>query len=441
MANKPTALTEEQKQLILKARRDVWDWAQQRMKDGKGSASSNLAQWWKEHGVKEEGSWDALAAKAAGSDKFMDSVPDYLKTDPNFLSLPRDMQEMAVYTDTIQKADDADKAQKLSQAFEIAAQQADPYWKSIIRIAQDDTLRAFEEAQGDYTSSLERQQRNMQEIQQDLATNKEYLSLTQQQELSSMASNLQDYQAAYERNKQFYDADTAAKLTRTDADYNKQVEDITRNKEYLTGEEQGQLDKLKRDHTANQGNIINSAADAGLTFSTKRDIAMSRLGTETTGLVESTRRQFGNQIQAANADLAYAEKIKQMTQGDAERENVQRQAEILQGLQTAQRKTQEQQTQVQTDYAKQIADLETAASRGDTEAQAQIADLQRKLGESVTGIGRAAETQLGTANLPALPGYTPLGDVTGQVYEQKVADTAQRQEAIYNELTGKSLPV
>jgi hypothetical protein len=377
----------------------------------------------------------------AAVDTFMDSVPDYLKTDPNFLALPRDMQEMAVYTDTIQKSDDADKAQKLSEAFDIAVQQADPYWKSIIRVAQDDTLRAFEEAQGDYTSSLERQQRNMAEIQQDLATNKEYLSLQQQQELSSMAGDLQDIQTQYDRNKQYYDADTAAKITRTDTDYNKQVEDITRNKEYLGAEEQGQLDKLKQDYTANRGNIINEASNTGLTFSTKRDVAMSRLGAENTGLVESTKRQFGNQIAAANSDLAYAEKVKQMTQGDVERENVQRQAEILQGLQTAQRKSEEQKLSMQTDYAKQIADLETAAARGDTEAQANIADLQRKLGESVTGIGRAAETQLGTANLPELPGYTPLGDVTGQVYEDKTADTAKRQEAIYNELTGNSLPV
>lgn len=379
------------------------------------------------------------------NDTFMESVPDYLKSDPSFMSLPRDLQQMALYADQIQKADDADKVQKLSEAFDIAAQQADPYWKQIIRIAQDETLRAFEEAQGDYTSSLERQQRNIQEIQQDLATNKEFLSLQQQQELSSIAGDLQDAQTSYERNKQYYDADTAAKITRLDTDYQKQVDDITRNKEFLTAEEKSQLENIKRDYTAQKGNVINQAANSGLTFSTKRNIAMERLGQENTGLVESTKRQFNTQIAAANADLAYAEKIKQMTQGDAERENVQRQAEILQGLQIAQRKSQEQQTALQTSYAKQIADLETEAARGNTEAQAQIADLQRKLGESVTGIGRAAETYLGTENLPNLPGYTSLGTteqpITGQIYEDQTKDIATRQNAIYNELTGNSLPV
>jgi hypothetical protein len=67
------------------------------------------------------------------------------------------------------------------------------------------------------------------------------------------------------------------------------------------------------------------------------------------------------------------------------------------------------------------------------------------LGESVTGIGRAAETYLGTGNLPTLPGYTPLGTtetpVTGGIYEEQTKDIAERQKAIYGELTGQSLPV
>lgn len=379
------------------------------------------------------------------TDTFMDSVPDYLKSDPSFMSLPRDLQEGLLYQHMVQSMGTAEDAQKLSDAYDAAVKQADPYWKQILRVAQDETLRAFEEAQGDYTSSLARQQRNIQEIQQDLTTNKEFLSLQQQQELGSMASDLQDYQSSYERNKQYYDADTAAQITRMDTDYNKQVGDITRNKEYLGAEEKSQLENLKQNYTAQRGNVINQAAQTGLTFSSKRDIAMERLKQENTGLVESTRRQFGTQIAAANADLAYAEQVKALTQGDVQRENQQRQAEILQGLQTAQRKGEEQKTALQTQYAKQIADLEVEASRGNTEAAAQIQDLQRKLGESVTGIGRAAETYLGTENLPSLSGYNPLGTtetpITGQIYEDKTKDIFARQSALLNESTGASLPI
>ena len=434
-------LNEQQIQTLLNGRPDLMA---AYAKDGKIDYKA-VRNWFEKYGQMDQNVANIIMGQGAAADTFMDTVPDYLKSDPTFLALPRDLQQMAIYADTVTKADDADKIQKLAQAFDIAAQQADPYWKQIIRIAQDETLRAFEESQGDFTSSLERQQRRIAEIQQDLATNKEFLSLQQQQELGSIAGDLEDYQKSYERNKAYYDAETAAQITRLDTDYAKQVEDINRNKEYLGAEEKSQLENLKREYTAQRGNVINQAANAGLTFSTKRDIAMERLKQENEGIVESTRRQFGTQIAAANSDLAYAERIKQLTQGDVQRENVQRQAEILQGLQTAERKGEEAKTSLQTQYAKQIADLEVEASRGNTEAQAQIADLQRKLGESVTGIGRAAETYLGTGNLPTLPGYTPLGTtetpITGGIYDEQTKDIAERQKAIYGELTGQSLPV
>lgn len=389
---------------------------------------------WNQKKASEKAAADAKAALDA-------ATPDYLKNDPSFQALPDDLKQMAVYADSITRADDQKKAEQLAEAFEMAAAQADPYWKNVIRIAQDEVLRSFEEAQGDYQSSFDRLQRRIEEINQDLSANKEYLDLTQQQELASISGNLQDSVDAYNRNKQYYDADTAAQISRLEIDYNKQREDLTRNKEYLTSEEQYQLEKLDRDYSINKENLINVAASKGLTFSTKRDVAMERLNSEQEGMVESTRRQFGNQLAAVNADLAYAEKVKALSQGNIERENVMRQAEILAGLQTAQRKAGEQQTALQTEYAKRIADLEKEAARGNVEAETQIADLQRKLGESITGIGRAAETYLGTENMPALPGYEGLGDVPGQVYEEQAKDVAQRQEALYNELTGASLPV
>lgn len=409
-----------------------------------------VSDWWKNHGIAEMGAdfftnpgvspaelqRQADAAKAAEIDA---KTPDFMKNDPSWATLTNDQKEIAAYNYSIAKANDAAKAEALASALEQATAQADPYWKQIIRVAQDEVLRGFEEAQGDYTSSLERQQRRIAEIQQDLVSNKEFLTLTQQQSLASIMGDLNDAQQAYERNKQFYDAETAAQITRMDTDYQKQVEDITRNKEYLGAEEQSQLETLKKNYSINRGNVINQAENAGLTFSTKRDIAMERLKQENEGMVESTRRQFGNQIQALNSDMAYAEKIKQLTQGDVQRENVQRQAEILQGIQTAQRKSEESKASIEADYAKQIADLEVEASRGNTEAQAQIADLQRKLGESVTGIGRKAESYLGTENTPALEGYNPLGDITGTIYEEQKKDIEERKDAIYSELTAPSL--
>ena len=250
-------------------------------------------------------------------------APDFLKNDPSYQNLPYDMKEIAIYNYEVQKSNDEDKALKLSQALEMATEQAEPYWKSIILVAQDEILRGFEAAKGDFQSSVERQQRIIQNINQDLTTNKEFLSLEQQSDLSNLSKNYQ----------------------------------------------------------LNTENLIEGAADAGLTFSTKRKIAEGRLAESNTGMVESTNRQ----------------------------------------------------------YNKQISDLQTQADRGNLEAQKEMEDLQRRTTEQTTTLGRAGETYLGTENLPDLPGYQALGDITGGLYEDKVKDISERSDAIYDDLTQKSL--
>ena len=250
-------------------------------------------------------------------------TPDFLKNDPSYQALNADMREIAIYNYEVQQTNDRQKAEALGKALELATQQAEPYWKSILLVAQDEILRGFEAAEGDYESSVARQQRIMDNISEDLSSNREFLSLEQQQSLTDLSRNYQ----------------------------------------------------------VNQERLIEGAANAGLTFSTKRRIAERRLGEENTGMVESTTRS----------------------------------------------------------YNKQITDLQTAASRGTEEAQTEIEDLQRRLGQHTTSLGRAGESYLGSENLPDLPGYQPLGGVAGGMYEEKVKDVEQRKQALYGELTQASL--
>lgn len=346
------------------------------------------------------------------SKKLLEDAPDELKNDPSFRNLPLDMQEMALYSYKIQQEDNEDKARKMDEALNEATEQADPYWKNILRIAQDEIVRSFDEAKGDFGSSAERLNRRITEIQQDLVENKDFLSLEQQSELSQLSKT-------YE---------------------------------------------VQRDQ------LVETHALSGMTFSTKRERAETDLDEYTTGIVESTKRQ----------------------------------------------------------YAKQMSDLEKEASRGNIEAITQLADLDRQLQEELTAIGRKAETQLGTENLPpeilsamrkeetgeplteverqlayqgkvamreqvggvvggaeaptgetrklqpmpmlgqsrlqkeptkkrtfgdAEPtrmfqpirpqkpttGYVPLGGVTGSLYEDKARDIEQRKQAIYGEKVQKSL--
>ena len=65
--------------------------------------------------------------------------------------------------------------------------------------------------------------------------------------------------------------------------------------------------------------------------------------------------------------------------------------------------------------------------------------MQRGISDYRTNIGRSAEAYLGTSQLPELPGYQPLGDITGQMYEEKVQDVEARKQALYGELTQASL--
>lgn len=252
-----------------------------------------------------------------------DQLPDSLKNDPAYSKLTRDMKEVVLYNYQIQKTNDEQKAIHLSNALQQATEQAEPYWKNVLLIAQDEVLRSFEQVRGDYNSSVDRQLRIIDSINQDLATNKNFLSL----------------------------------------------------------EEQSSLATLARNYRANHDELLDSAAGAGLTFSTKRQIAEQRLNEENQGMVESTKRQFG----------------------------------------------------------KQQRDLEMNALRGLTESNKEIEDLTRRVGEAQTTIGRGAEKYLGTSNLPTLPGYTALGNTPGQLYEEKVKDIDVRKQTLYNELNAGSL--
>jgi len=251
------------------------------------------------------------------------STPDYLKTDPNFLTLPAEAFNLAIYTATINASNDADKLKKLNEALDMAQAQAEPYWAEQLRIAQDSVLQSYSNITGDMTYQKTNIENKIKQINEDLTSNKDFLTLNEQQDMANM---LQSYQV--------------------------------------------QLD-----------NVNIKAADTGMTFSTQGTIERTRISNYNQGLMESSQRQ----------------------------------------------------------YEKQVSDLEKEAARGNEQAAIDLVNLQRTYQGGVTSIGRTAETTLGTSNLPALEGYTPLRDVTGELYENRILDTEKRKESIYEELTASSL--
>ena len=255
----------------------------------------------------------------------IDALPDSIKNSPEFKALTPDQQEISVYNYEVQLSNNEAKATALANALEQATAQADPYWRNLYAIAQDEVLQSFEQARGDFESSLVRQQNIIQNINQDLSSNKEFYSLEQQKELTDLSRNYQ----------------------------------------------------------SNVESVVAGAADRGLTFSTKRKIAEQKLAEENQGLVESSQRQ----------------------------------------------------------YNKQITELQNEANRGNLSAQQEISDLQRRLGETQQSIGLGAESTLGTANMPTIPGYvSPLTSPTiGTMGEDKIQDINARKNTIFSDLTNSSL--
>jgi hypothetical protein len=71
------------------------------------------------------------------------------------------------------------------------------------------------------------------------------------------------------------------------------------------------------------------------------------------------------------------------------------------------------------EYNYKINQLKIKAQRGDEDAAAELAELETSNTLALQGIGRAAETVLGSANIPAITGYTPVGGVIGSIEEDK----------------------
>ena len=254
---------------------------------------------------------------------FLDSLPDELKNNPAFQSMPHDMQLGIAYNHYVQLEGEEEYVEAWNDALTEAQELADPYFKNLLKVTTDEVNRASTKLTGDYASRAQQLQDNLADIQEDLTTNRAYLTLNEQAELTKLS---QQYQVELENTQQ-------------------------------------------------------TMAARGLTFSTQRATTESRLQQSQQGLVESTTRQHGYQMQQ----------------------------------------------------------LEKEAARGSLSAKTQLDDLKRQLGYDRTSIGRSFEQKWGSSSLPQLEGYSPLGGIVGTMAEERTKDIASRRKAIYDDATRASL--
>lgn len=263
----------------------------------KKSGSSSLSDLKKV--LKERGTWDS-----------------YQKMSP-------DEQAIIKYRFEVGKEDSKDASKKLAQALEEATKQADPYWKSFLKVAQDEVMRSYD----------------------DTMHTAEY----QKTELEKNIANIS--------------------------------EDLAKNRDFYTLEQQSDLAKLKMSYEQQRDSVITDAAESGLTFSTKREVPLKQIEEYNANVVSATNR----------------------------------------------------------DYEKKQADMATSSQRGIDEGNSKLLELERQKQANITDIGRKAESELGTENLPKLEGYDPLGKISGDLYEKKVSDIETRKQAIFNEKNQTSL--
>jgi hypothetical protein len=124
--------------------------------------------------------------------------------------------------------------------------------------------------------------------------------------------------------------------------------------EFLTLEQQADIARTTREFDEDMLTIADQAAEKGLTFATgarSRVLAEERRGTQFEDVIQSTRRK--------------------------------------RNLQTE--------------------ELKLKASRGDIQAQEQLADIEAKGAFQLQNIGRAATTALGSLRAPALAGFEKTG--------------------------------
>lgn len=149
---------------------------------------------------------------------------------------------------------------------------------------------------------------------------------------------------------------------------NRIQEDLTTGKNRLTLQEQADLAQQKSNYQQQLDDLQNSMANRGLTFSSNRankeNLLNQRYYNPQYGIIESTKRQYQNKLE----------------------------------------------------------DLQREAARGNADALSALQSLKNTFNQNLLNSYRKAEQYLGTANLPSIPGVSPLGNVGGNWARQKEQD-------------------
>ena len=141
-------------------------------------------------------------------------------------------------------------------------------------------------------------------------------------------------------------------------------QDVSSAKEFLTLQQQAEIAQETTKYSEDLLTIADQAAEKGITFATgarSRALAEERRGAQFEDVIQSGRREYNFRIK----------------------------------------------------------EKELQASRGDIKAQQDLADIRAKSSFQLEDIGRSAEKVLGSGNVPGGTGYTPSGNVLGEIEQNR----------------------
>lgn len=108
---------------------------------------------------------------------------DVLKNSDAFKNLPADQQEVVKQVYELIASNNKEQAGRLAAAFKTSAEISDPFFKQELRLAVDAIERGFVSIDNEEEFKLKQLQRRKSDLEQDLATQKDFLSLEEQSAL------------------------------------------------------------------------------------------------------------------------------------------------------------------------------------------------------------------------------------------------------------------
>ena len=227
----------------------------------------------------------APAPAAPTPQDLLNALPEAIKNSDDFKSLSPDLQlGLAKYYNVLSQGNDK-AIQDWNNTLEVAKQQADPYFKNLLNIATDQLQRDIATYQNRYNTDIQSIDNQIRKLLDDLNTGKRRYDEEFQEQLASLQLNREEAKGTFEY-----------EISKLNTRIQQLQEDLERNKEYLTLEQQAALSDQLRNYKKQVDNMRETMAQRGLSESTIKEEAKKELEAEHQSVITGLQRRYEYQV-------------------------------------------------------------------------------------------------------------------------------------------------